>query len=558
MNIRILALLLSVILIYSCSDDDPGVLDFSKEVANNIYFAQTHVQKPSDDYFKLISNSAVLIKIQLTSPSTNLSPVVTASLTLNANVETITLKGPDNLPPSFNGDPGQINHMFDDSFTAVIPKEWVQPGLSIEVQVEGEGESIVLDELEIGAPNKLIMTMFDISYFSSSPGDYPSGWDKELANKLPVSSMELRRVLNIVFPELTVPPRAGLPAARIKSKQDYTNITGANFDGEQATAAQWNSALKAAAGTGGRYSLFYTNIYGVAAGGQAGGFSGVGNGKNHGILLHELGHALSLPHWGNKADYPYRNEMFGIPAPDVFNGVHVGPTWAFDMDKQAFIPPTVQANAVGGTPGTYKKDPMQGGGNGDQEPEFLMRHFSDYSVNQIRNYLEGHVVVWNEGLSSYAAWDDASRAYTKKMDNNGVKFATERDTEVISVMAGVSSATDQANIVYPPVGPYTSGLIEVFDPNVAADRTKADQVFCPDGGCDVSLKIIQGGTSKTVMLAIAIDKGIGPLDAASFRTRAVNFPASGGDVSKIELLLTPNAEKDGLPANPTVLFQWNK
>ena len=49
----------------------------------------------------------------------------------------------------------------------------------------------------------------------------------------------------------------------------------------------------------------------------------------------------------------------------------------------------MQAGNVGGKPvGTYKVDPMQGGGTGWQEPAYLMNHFSDYSVNQMRNYLQ--------------------------------------------------------------------------------------------------------------------------------------------------------------------------
>ena len=74
-------------------------------------------------------------------------------------------------------------------------------------------------------------------------------------------------------------------------------------------------------------------------------------------------------------------------------GVHVGPIWAFDLPSGSFISPTVQPNSVGGELGVYKKDPMAGGGRGDQESGFLLRHFSDYSVHRMQNYLESHVLV---------------------------------------------------------------------------------------------------------------------------------------------------------------------
>ena len=48
-------------------------------------------------------------------------------------------------------------------------------------------------------------------------------------------------------------------------------------------------------------------------------------------------------------------------------------------------------------------------------------------------------------------------------------------------------------MAYAPIGPYVAGLIELFDPSDAEDRDRADDIFCPSGGCDVSLRIIQGG-----------------------------------------------------------------
>ncbi len=556
--------LLTVLIFQSCkkeeldvpSPNDPGNDIVSNASFGAVFFAQTHVRQPEDEGFRLVSGKEALIKVNMLADTGEIAPVVKAILTLDGVIETITLSGPPTLSDPIDLRPGFIEHKFENSFTAMIPKELIQPGLT--VVIEAGSDIANFDDLKIGAPNKIIMNMFDANFFEASPGDYPTGWKEELEAKLPVSEIELRRLPNIIFSELTVPPRkdANAVAARISSKEEYQTLTGAGFDGEQATAAQWNGALKAAAGTKGRYALFYTNIYGVASGGQAGGYGGVGNGTSLGILNHELGHALSLPHWGNNADYPYRNDMFGIPAPEVFNGVHVGPVWAFDLDKNKFIPPTVQANAVGGEVGTYKKDPMQGGGTGDQEEGFLIRHFSDYSINKIQNFLENHIVVRTGGSDSYAGWDPMTNNYTNTMDNNGVQFAIENDTEVISVMAGVSAVTSQATILYPPIGPYKSGIIDLFDPTNEADRSSATSIYCPNGGCDVSLRIVQGGETRLVMLPIAMDATAEALNGDSFKTRAVNLRASDGNVTMVELLRTPDAELNGMPANPELLYSW--
>ena len=395
-------------------------------------------------------------------------------------------------------------------------------------------------------------------YFKYSNGDYDPGWKEELEAKWPVSDLELRRIPQVVFEELVIPPRADVRAARISSKEDYKAQTGLNFDGEQAAALQWVGALSRAAGTAGRHSLYYVNIYGAWAGGQAGGYSGVGNGTSEGILNHELGHALGLGDcYRGDSDYPYHGDMYGISQPVADNDLHVGPTWAYYLYNQAFIPPTVQPDAVGGTLGTYKRDPMCGGGQGDQEKGYLMRHFSDYSVYKMREYLEKNVRVWNPSLKSYATWNQAAGAYTSTVSNNGVQYPVERDAQVISVMAGVSAVTPEAILVYPPIGPYTAGLIDLFDPRNASDRTKADQIFCPSNGCDVSLRIIQGGKEKIVMLPIAWDESADPLNRGSYQTRAVNLPAGDGNVTEIKLLYTPDAEKVGLPQNANVLDVWN-
>ena len=559
-----LIFLCSLILIQHCKNqdlDNAGLssLDPIEENApfGAVFFAQTHVQQPGDVLFKLISNRATLIKVNFTTHIGESAPEVKAVLNLNGSTETLILSGPSTITEAIDLRYGAVEHKHEDSFTVIIPEAFVQPGLRVTVQAGNE--TIAFNDLTIGAPNYVIMNMFDAHFFQDSPGDYPNGWLEEIRSKWPVSGVTLRRFPNMLFTELTIPPRkdVGAPASRVSSKADYEALNGIKFDGEQAAASQWKTALKAAAGTRGRYALFYVNIYGVNAGGQAGGCGGVGNGNSLGIFQHEIGHAFSLPHWGDNANYPYKGDMHGISAPDSYNKTHAGPVWAYDINTNTFIPPTVQENAVGGMPGTYKKDPMQGGGAGDQETGFLMRHFSDYSQSKMQNYLEGHIAIRKPGSSDYVRWDDITGTYSKALENNGVNYPIQNDVEVISVMAGVSSTTPQATIVYPPIGPYTSGLIKIFDPHLEADRLEAQAKYCPDGGCDVSLRVVQGGVTKTMLLPIELLSGIDPLDGKSFNTRAVNLPAEDGTVSKIELLSTPDAEINGLPSNPEVLYFWN-
>ncbi len=524
---------------------------------NAVYFGQTHVLKADNPYFGLVGEREALIKVHVTDPATPASPAVSATLSLGGQTLVLPLTGPATLPASIPDGLGVVQHSYANTFTAIMPAAWVKTGL--QVTVNAGAATTTITNMKVGAPTKVIMTMFDVQYFADTDDTYPSGTFTELEAKWPVNDLEVRRLGHVVFPELVIPPRqdVGSKAVRIKSKAEYQQQTGLSFDGEQSAALAWNGALKRAAGRSGRWSLYYLNVYNAYAGGQAGGFAGVGSGTSVGILHHELGHALSLPHWGDNGAYPYKGDMHGIQAPTNYNETHAGPAWAFHLPTRAFIPPTVQSGNVGGKPvGTYKVDPMQGGGTGWQEPAYLMNHFSDYSVLQMKSYMEGHVVVWNSTLNSFASWNQTTGGYTTTVSNNGVQFPTTRDVSVITIMASLCGANPGINMVYPPIGPYTSGLIRLFDPTVAADRTAAQSIYSPTNGSDYCVRVVQGGVTKTYMLAASNLATANAFDESSLITEAVNLPAADGAVTKIELLSTPNAEDVGLPANPTVLYTW--
>ncbi|WP_233246120.1 M66 family metalloprotease [Coraliomargarita sinensis] len=526
-----------------------------------VYFAQTHVMKPTDPYFRLVGERETLIKVHVTDPSTPASPVVNAAVHLDGATLNLSLSGPATLPASIPDGPGVVQHSLDDSFTAVIPADWVKPGMTVDLTAGAVSENV--SGIAVGAPTKLKLTMFDVQYFADTDDDYPSGWAEELEVKLPIKELDLRRVPHVVFPELVIPPwRDGpAPAVRISSTADYKDQTGMNihFESKLNAAREWNLALSAAAGRHGRVSVYYTNIYGTNSnGGKSFPLAGIGNGTEHGVMFHELGHTLGLPHWGNSSSYPYKGAMHGIDPPTINKEVHAGPTWGFDMRSMTFIPCTVQAGNVGGQPtGTYKIDPMHGGGTGYQEPAFLFNHFSDYSSAEMMEFLEANYASWNESLGQFATWDPATSDYTDPLATpDGVNYPIERDVEVISLLASVSGPTPEACMVYPPIGPYTAGLIKRFDPTVEADRLEAQEIYSPSAGCDASLRVTQGGVVRTYLLRAEWLPFISPSSAAGLKTAAINLPASDGEVTRVELLLTPDADSQGLPDEPQVLHTW--
>jgi len=516
-----------------------------------VWLAQTHVMQPDQPYFKLTGNRETLLKADVISPGGGPSPEVFAVIVSGSETNTLQLKGPKNLPRSLPSEPGRVQHRFEDSFTGIIPAKWVRKGLEVEIHA---GSSPVHRKVSVGAPTVVNMKMFDVHYFGRGTNDYPKDFFKELEAKWPVAGLEIERVRGINFPELVIPARDKLPAVRIESPEDYQKKTGAKFDGEQAAALQWVWALSRAGGNR-NVAMCYINILGVSAGGQAGGFNGVGT-IRLGIMNHELGHALSLPHIGEQKNYPYRGEMFGIRPPKVFNEVHVGPTWAFDLPTRTFIPPTVQRGSTRWPAGQYKADPMQGGGDGDQEEEFLLRHFSDYNVRRMQAYLEGHVAIRRDG--NYYKWDDGAGAYTQKVENDGVKYPVAQDVPVFSAMAAMTMLDLDVNMVYPPIGPYRGNLIRTFDPRSKSDRALAQRIFSPKGGCDFTLRIAQGGKESLYLLpaSAADEKNLNVM--RDLTTAAVNVRADAGQITSVELLYTPKADQLGVNEHPRVLARWPK
>jgi hypothetical protein len=551
------ALLVSVLLEPAAKAQDIVKTAETKTKIAQVFFAQRHVQAPDSPYFKLVGNLETLIKVHVDGKKGSRAPNVSARLALGARTEQLPLKGPSVLPGPAEGNPVMTEQKYEDSFTAFIPKEWVKTGLKVTVELKepapsGGGSALdskVYDQLKIGAPTRLIMWMFDFHFFGGAKGaDYPQGWFEELGSKLPVAELELRRTRNILLDKLVMPPRADGPAVLCSSREEYQKKTGQGFDGEQDIAGQWNGALKEAAGAGwgGTRSLYYSNIYGVPSGGTGGGLSGRGNGRQVGILLHELGHSFGLPHWAGKDAYPYVGPMHGIQ--DEPGRPHVGPVWTFDPTRRLFLSPLHE--------GKFKHDPMQGGGANRSGGPYLMTPFSDYSVSRIRECLEQTQVVWDERAGQYNSWNQATGSYSNVARIPGQHFCPiEHDAEVISVLGSASLATPEANIIYPVIGPYKAGLIERFDAASPADRSKA-QTRKYKATCNLSLRVTQGGKTRTYLLNEALDPKADAKDGQSFTVFAINLPARDGEIAQADLLHTPEVLSKGVAPDAKVLFSW--
>jgi hypothetical protein len=128
-----------------------------------VYIAQTHVLSPDDSLFRLVSGKDALLKINLSSPDSVTAPTISAFLELNGSSIEKDLAGPVIIPLDFNSNVGEVIHKFEDSYTVLIEGGWIQPGLKISIII---GDTTYnYHDLSIGAPNKIVMNMFDVHFF---------------------------------------------------------------------------------------------------------------------------------------------------------------------------------------------------------------------------------------------------------------------------------------------------------------------------------------------------------------------------------------------------------
>lgn len=540
---------------------------------DRVFFAQQHVLEPDSPFFELVGELDALVKVQLYSTSGAAAPVVAAVLENGPARRELLLRGPAVLPPPYTGPPEMMPHRFEDSFTGTIPADWVRPGLRVTIELRRydytsdpltPAVTVLADRdvgaVRVGAPNRVKMTMFDFHFFGGHLGrDYPDGWLDELQAKLPVSGIDLQRVRGIRLSPFSMMPRLGKPAIKAATVKEYEERAGVAFDGEQRIALMMLSALQRASGYHGFFVHHFATIGGVHSGGAARGYFGVANLNRPGVLIHELGHSFGLPHWGVRetCPYPHKGPMFGVPTKSD-DMPHVGPFWAYDLHRRAFISPIVESNPAipsRGVTGQWKLDPMRGGGTGDQANYYAFRHFGAYSVQRMRQFIAARNARWDDVSAGYFVWSPETNAYSEPVGHRAA-LAVRHEVPVISLLFTLSGVTAEANHIYAPIGPYTAGLPQPLDASDADDRKAADDAGFADRRCNVCIRVTQGGAVKSYLVRAAIDRQADPVKPDSFRVAAINLPAAEGEVTRAELLYAPDVIANGIPRDPEVLCGW--
>ena len=454
-----------------------------------VFFSQTHRQAIDHPFFFLIGHRPALLQAAIA--GTGNAPDVQVQGILNGNVlGTLCLDGPASLSSNIDAEVADLTNYF----SVTLPKSWVQDGLSLIVTAGGASQTINAQELNIGpyCEMNLVMVNQDVMDYNIEPHNFPifNNFLEEVASSIPASVVRFGIFPKTLQYQEVIASEDSEVLLRLQSKiqvQDNPNIDD-GFINSIAVLALGNMHRSTQDYIS---TVYFGNTLNLAPGGWGGGRNFVSPDFTD-IFIHELGHALSLPHWGdayNISDpdsYQY-NYPFGG---ETGNGGGRGTSWNFIQDTYEFVSPVCQSG-TNGTAGQERSDCMQRNhpclesrpsGNGPWDGH---GHYSAYAMYR---YMTGASVVdagqvFDKGaLRDYQFSKQAGFANMTLVNNERVytrdpqqpqNFSYEErfempgqeqiNTDVYLIYGTVHPTQNQANIVYCPVK-YNGTLPPIVDP----------------------------------------------------------------------------------------------
>ncbi len=488
--------------------DDQGIclgIENSTASIDQVFFAQTHRHAIDHPFFFTIGHRPLLL--QLAVLGTGQSPDVTVEGILDGNsLGTLCLAGPEELSTSIDLDMAD----FENYFSVTLPKDWVKNGLELHLKAGNDENIIDSDALNIGPYTELnlVMVQQDVLDYNTAPHNWPIFDDflEELASSIPASVIRFGIFPEILtFPELVASNNTE-SLVRLKGQNDMPD-NGIFSDGSinsvailflenlhQATA-DYNS------------TVYFGNTLNLAPGGWGGGKSFVSFDFTD-IFIHELGHALSLPHWGESAyniNNPNEYEFLYPYGGENDDGGGRGTSWNFIQDTYEFVSPECQ-DASNDNIGLERSDCMQRNYpciENRIEDTGPWDGFGDFSALAMHRYLVGASVESGQVLDRgemkdfqfnmqggfpIVSLENGKRIYTRDplqpadipFDQQFIMPGEEQINQDVYLIYGTAhESQEQANIVYKPIA-YNGTLPPIIDPtNPETFEALKDPIYVP-------------------------------------------------------------------------------
>ncbi len=540
---------------------------------DEVYIAQTHVHTLDHPLFYMIGHRPAVL--QLAVSGIGAAPDVTVTGTMNGTqIGTLCLKGPVTLSSSVD----QERPNFEDFFSVTLPKSWVVNGLELLVRAGSNSRTISAPELKIGPYTELnlVEVKLDVLDYNNVPGQQTVIDDQlgELASAYPASVIRYGTFpVTIPFPEFVV-TNGTEQLARLTSVDDIGDAGVPNEGNINYAANDFLAAIQMANGDL-VSTVYFGNTLNLSPGGWGGGRSFVSPDYDN-IFVHELGHALSLPHWGEEFNNPIENnDQYLYPYGGENNeGSGIGETWTFIQDKYAFVNPKCEIESTGNV-GLERSDCMDREVSCNElrgDVEGPWEGFSDFSSYSMHQFLSGGAVhrdfvPYRNGMSEFQVSEQPG--YPTVSLVNGKRVFTRESTQpqdsgeedwfdlpgeekieqdLYLLYGSIHPNQDQANIIYDPlkIKGNLAPSIDPTDPDMFAtlqNMTNEDGPAIFQESRDITLKLnyIDGSVKHVVVPYTSFDRepddyyGLGRGDISYF---AVAVPGDI-DLCNVELYHRP-------------------
>ena len=468
-----------------------GVVNSSAEVAG-LFFAQTHRLEVGHPFFFLVGQRPALFQVAIRGEG--MSPDVAVEGKINGeSLGTKCLKGPEMLPGSID----LKKPDFENYFSVTLPGAWIKKGLELTLSVGDQTQVIDGTSLNVGIYTELNLVMYnmDVLDYNTDPphSTIIDHFLEEIASAFPASVVRFGVFpATLKFPEI-IANNGTEYLARLSSQSDKekSGISSDGYINSIATLFIGNMHRS----TGDYLStVYFGNTLNLAPGGWGGGKSFVSFDYRD-VFVHELGHALSLPHWGQNYDlqnpgsydyvYPYGGENN--------DGGGRGENWNFIQHLYEFIDPICQYDERG-TVGVETSDAMQRNNFCLEKRSYgpgPWDGFGDFSVYAMHRYLTGDLEVYDGQVpyrdgSRYFHFNRQQGFPVISLEDNSVKYTRDPsqpqgaynipleesmdiltpekiEQDVYLIYGSAHESQGLANIVYEPVK-FKGNLPPVIDP----------------------------------------------------------------------------------------------
>lgn len=462
---------------------------------DEIFMAQTHRHAIDHPLFFTIGHRPALFQVAVT--GSGISPdVQVQGFFEGESIGVLCLSGPALLQETID----LKTPNFEDYFSVTLPKNWIKNGLELVVMAGNETQRITAETLKIGPYTELnlVMVNMDVMDYNDDPHFFPifENFLEEVASAIPASVVRFGIFPETLkFPEYVVRNDAFEAVKLTKVDDIWVN----DISNEGTINAMADDFLKLMHQSTGDYlsTIYFGNTLNLAPGGWGNGRSFVSPDFTD-IFIHELGHALSLPHWSNAfflADGPL--DEYNYPyGGDTNDGASRGETWNFIQDTYEFETPFCK-DLGPNNEGVERSDAMQ------REYSCLAERtnglgvwdgFGDFSAIAIHRFLaggkqikgkvpyRGGEVDYNlEAQAGYpnASLQDGSRFYVKDPEQPQeepylIEFKLPGkelwEQDVYLVYGTAHSLDESLTVVYEPIK-YKGALPPIIDPTNAETFT---------------------------------------------------------------------------------------